>query len=89
MTIRKKFNRYYDDSPAKRRYFEIRVLVALAGTVAHDVICPGRKHDIGDLSDDEQQAKELIRDSLWILQDDRDAAFSRLKIKARKKIDEN
>lgn len=78
------FKRYLDTSPEKQRYLEMRVLVALAGTAAHDLMCPGREHDCGDLRD-EKRAKALIGESMsW--DDDHDAALSRLKITARKNI---
>jgi hypothetical protein len=48
------YNRYLETSPEKQRYFEIRVLVALAGTAAHDLMCPRREHDSGDLRDEKQ-----------------------------------
>ncbi len=82
-----KYKRYLDKSPEKRRYLEMRILIALAGTAAHDVMCPGREHDCGDLRD-KQQAKALLSNSI-IFDDERDAALSRLKTKAQKKISES
>ena len=81
------YRRYLNASPEKQRYIEMRVLVSLAGTAAHDLMSPGRQHDCGDLRD-EKQAKKLIGECInW--EDDHDAAFSRLKTECSQQISEN
>jgi ATP-dependent Zn protease len=51
--------RYLDKSPKRQRYLEQRAMSALAGTVAHDLKYPSRRHDAGDQCDYER-ARELI-----------------------------
>ncbi len=81
------FKLHWNTSPQKKCYFEMRVLRVLAGTAAHDLMCPGRKWDCGDLCD-EQQAKDLIEESMsW--EHDPAAALCRLKKKARENLECN
>jgi hypothetical protein len=79
--------RYFNASSEKQRYVDIRVLIALAGTAAHDLMCPQRQHDTCDWKD-EKNAKELIDESMsW--DNEHDAAFDRLKMEAYAKISDN
>jgi hypothetical protein len=40
--------RHFDQSPEKRRYAEQRILSELAGSIAHDLLKPGRTPDLAD-----------------------------------------
>jgi ATP-dependent Zn protease len=44
--------RYFDCSEKKKRYIRTRVLIEVAGTIAHDMKYPGRAHDEGDANDE-------------------------------------
>ena len=79
------FKRHFARSPQKQRYFKMRVLVKIAGTVAHDLMCPERLlHDDGDIRD-EQEALALVTKSMsWV--DDHDAYLQELKAEAREKL---
>lgn len=79
--------RYLDCSSEKRQYLQARVLIALAGTTAHDLMCPGREHDVGD-ERDENFARALLRESV-IWDAECDAALAGFKIQARKKMEQN
>lgn len=50
---------YFNKSREKRLYLEMRVMVTLAGTVAHDTMEPGRVHDSADEMDQDQAIKLL------------------------------
>jgi ATP-dependent Zn protease len=63
---------YFDKSQEKRLYLEMRVMITLAGTVAHDIMEPGRAHDVADKMD-RDQAIELLED--WEAPDDERAAW--------------
>ena len=80
----KDFKRYFNQTPEKRRYLEMRVLIALAGTAAHDFLCPGRAHDEGD-NRDERAAMQMIEESRsW--GHDHDRYLETLKIHVREKV---
>jgi len=69
--------RYLDQSEEKKRYIRIRVLIEVAGTIAHDLKFTGRAHDQGD-AHDEHWARELIVESVsW--EDDQEAYFEHTK----------
>lgn len=71
---------FFDESPEKKHYLKVRVLTALAGTIAHDIKMPGREHDIGDARDD-HQAMELAEESMsWDY--DRAGYIARMKVEA-------
>jgi ATP-dependent Zn protease len=55
------FANHLSDSPEKRKYIEIRVLIALAGMIAHDLRFPARVRDAGD-AHDEARARAIIED---------------------------
>jgi cell division protease FtsH len=79
--------RYFDDSDAKRRYIRIRVLIEVAGTIAHDLKFPGRDHDQGDAHDN-HWARELIVESVsW--EDDHEVYLERTKQEATLLLKEN
>lgn len=72
--------RYFDDGDRKKQYIHTRVIIEVAGTVAHDIKCPGRTHDQGDAHDD-RWAKELVAESVsW---EDKDDYLTRAKQDAR------
>jgi hypothetical protein len=83
----KDFKRYFNQSPEKRHYLEMRVLIALAGTAAHDFLCSGRAHDEGD-NRDERAAMEMIEESRsW--DQDHDRYLETLKILVREQVTEH
>lgn len=43
--------RFLDQSAEKRRYVNRYLILTVAGSVAHDLMCPGRPHDGGDEND--------------------------------------
>jgi hypothetical protein len=64
----------------------MQVLVKITGTTAHDLMCPKRPHDIGDIRD-EQDAFALIRNSMsWV--DAAAAYLQQLKAEARETLAE-
>jgi hypothetical protein len=76
-------------SPEKQRYYELRVMRALAGTAAHDLKYPRRRHDIGDQYD-HQFATELLDESLLACSDEHLKAYLRmLKISVHDRLREN
>jgi hypothetical protein len=78
------FKRYFNQSPEKRRYLEMRVLITLAGTAAHDILFPGREHDEGDRRDECQAAKMIEESASW--HQDHTAYLEAMKIKVRKQL---
>jgi hypothetical protein len=73
---------YFDKSEPKRIYFEMRVMITVAGTVAHDILTPGRPHDAGDDMDD-REARDLFLDHWEASNDEREAYIGRLVGRAR------
>jgi ATP-dependent Zn protease len=63
--------RYFDQSEMKKKYIRTRVLIEVAGTIAHDIKFPGRAHDEGDANDD-HWAKLLVIEGVHF-EHDRDA----------------
>lgn len=55
--------RWFDNSEEKQRYIEMRVLITLAGSIAHDLREPGRIHDEGD-SEDYQRARRIVEEAV-------------------------
>ena len=53
--------RWFDKSEEKRRYLRIRLLIDLAGTVAHDLKSKDRPQDSGD-QQDYQCAKRIVEE---------------------------
>lgn len=78
------FKRYLNQSPEKQRYLEMRVLITLAGTAAHDLLCPGRAHDEGDRRD-ERDAFEMLDESRSWAQD-HDQYLETMKLRVRKEL---
>jgi hypothetical protein len=75
---------WFDDSPQKRQYLEVRILTTLAGTAAHNILEPNRPQDSGDYMD-ENQAREMVRDHMsW--DDAREAYIEQLKKKAQQSL---
>lgn len=72
------FKNHFGDSPEKHAYIETRILIAVAGTIAHDLRFPGRDHDAGDRRD-ENLAGELIEDNAGWADDDREIYFQKLR----------
>lgn len=62
--------RHFDQSETKKKYIRTRVLIEVAGTIAHDIKFPGRAHDEGDAYDD-HWAKQLVTEGAHV-EDDRD-----------------
>jgi ATP-dependent Zn protease len=62
---------YFNQSAAKRSYTEQRVLTELGGTAAHDILMPGRQHDVADETD-LYYTRQLIIE-LVSMAEDRDA----------------
>jgi hypothetical protein len=81
------FKRYFNQSPEKQRHIEMRVLITLAGTAAHDILCPGRAHDEGDRRD-EHEAFEMIDESRSWAQDN-SAYLEVMKIKVCEQLTEH
>lgn len=75
---RPEFKRHLGDTPQKRNYIETRILIEVAGTVAHDLRFPGRNHDAGDMYD-EQCALALIEDNACWAAGDRNGYFEGLR----------
>src|SRR5262249_43133055 len=61
---------HFDQSDAKKAYIRVRVLIEVAGTIAHNIKFPDRVHDEGD-ANDEHWARDLVIEVSW--EDDRDA----------------
>jgi ATP-dependent Zn protease len=79
---RPEFKKHFGDTPAKRAYIETRILIALAGTIAHDLRFPTRAHDAGDQFD-EREARDFIEDQAGWADDCRDSYFGQLRERAR------
>jgi ATP-dependent Zn protease len=77
---------HFDQSDAKKAYIRARVLIEVAGTLAHDIKFPGRVHDEGD-AHDEHWARDLVIEVSW--EDDRDAYLARAKQEAKTLLQEN
>lgn len=76
--------RWFDEFEEKRTYLRVRVLTDFAGTVAHDLKCPGRSQDSGD-QQDYQWAKRIVEEFMsW--DNDYDGYLTRLKIEAREHL---
>ena len=72
--------RYFDDSDEKKRYIRTRVLIEVAGTIAHDIKYPGRRHDEGDANDD-HWAQQLVTEGVRI-EDNREGYLARVRQEA-------
>jgi hypothetical protein len=82
--------RYYDDSDGKREYIRIRVLIEVAGTIAHDIRFPRRAHDEGDANDDRHVWNLVIQNVSWEKDDkDKEAYLARTKQEAEALLQEN
>jgi hypothetical protein len=79
---RPEFKGHLGGSPEKRTYIETRILIEVAGTVAHDLRFPERGRDAGDAYD-EQCAREIIEDNAGWADSDRDNYFRQLQESAR------
>ena len=81
-TVGPEFKSHLGDSPEKRTYIETRILIGLAGTIAHDVRFPARVHDIGD-AHDEGCARAIIEENAGWADNCRDSYFQQLQKTAR------
>jgi ATP-dependent Zn protease len=79
---RPEFKSHFGDSPEKRAYIETRILIEVAGTIAHDLRFPERGHDAGD-ANDERCARALIEENAGWADNDRDSYLEQLKKTAR------
>ena len=82
------FNRYLGESPEKRTYIETRVLIALAGSLAHSLQNPSRILDVGDFSDF-KYARDIINERACWAESFRDRYCLRLKIQANRLLKKN
>lgn len=76
------FKNHLYDSPEKRAYIETRILIALAGIVAHDLRFLARVRDAGD-AHDERRARAIIEDNAGWADNCRDSYFQQLQETAR------
>jgi hypothetical protein len=81
--------RYLNKSPEKQRYLENRVMRALAGTIAHDLKYPSRRHDVGDRTDYNFANALLEESSLTSSIQHRNAYVEMLKIATRDRLRRN
>jgi hypothetical protein len=72
-----KFKNYLSDSREKRKYVETRILISIAGTIAHDLRSPDRVHDSAD-EYDERCAQMIIEQNAGWAGDNRDGYFQQL-----------
>ena len=79
---RPEFNRHLGNSPEKKKYIETRILIALAGTIAHDLRFPAHVRDAGD-EQDEQRARAIIEENAVWADSCRDSYFRQLQETAR------
>jgi ATP-dependent Zn protease len=79
--------RHFDQSETKRKYIRTRVLIEVAGTIAHDIKFPGRAHDAGDAYD-EYWANQLVTEGVH-LEDDRNAYLASAKQEAEDLLRKN
>ncbi len=76
------FKNHFDESPEKRRYIETRILIRIAGTIAHDLRFPKRAHDAADAYD-ERCAREIVEENAGWADSDSDSYFLQLQKTAR------
>jgi ATP-dependent Zn protease len=78
---------WFDASDEKRQYIELRVLIALAGSIAHDIKFAGRAHDQGDELD-HSHARQIIEESVsW--DDDHETYFQNARNKTQSLLNEH
>lgn len=82
------FKNYFGASTEKRTYFETRVLIEVAATIAHDIYTPGRVHDAGDAYD-LRRARAFIAENASWAENDREAYLQSLCNLARPMIATN
>ncbi len=80
--LRAEFKNHLSDSPEKRDYVETRILITLAGMIAHDLHSPARVRDAGD-AHDKRCAREIIEQHAGWADNCRDAYFLKLEKTAR------
>lgn len=80
--LRPEYKRHHYDSPEKRCYIEARILIAVAGIVAHDLRFPARVRDAGD-AHDARRAREIIEESAGWADNCRESYFQQLQETAR------
>jgi hypothetical protein len=82
------YQRYLGDSPAKRICIETRVLIAVAGTIAHDLLVPNRDHDSGDDCDSRRALGFIECCACWA-EDNRDGYLRQIQTRARDVLETN
>lgn len=70
-TAPRAFMNYLCSSPEKQAYIETRILIAVAGTIAHDIYSSDRIHDAGD-AHDLKHARDLIEQNASWAADNRE-----------------
>jgi ATP-dependent Zn protease len=65
------FTNYFGKSDDKKQYVQMRIIIKLAGSLAHDLFDPHRIRDSGDKFDD-RWAMAIIEDRASWAEDDRD-----------------
>lgn len=85
---RPEFKGHFGNSSEKHFYIETRILIALAGTIAHDLRFPGRDHDAGDAYD-ERNARAVMEDNAGWADGCRDSYFEQLRDTARALLQTN
>jgi ATP-dependent Zn protease len=86
--VRSEFKGYSGDWPEKRAYIETRILIAVAGTIAHDLRVPDRAQDAGDAYD-KQRARDFIQDHACWAESDREQYLQQLQESARGLLETN
>ncbi|GLR86516.1 hypothetical protein [Bradyrhizobium iriomotense] len=79
--------RHFDQSETKKKYIRTRVLIEVAGTIAHDIKYPGRAHDEGDANDD-RSARQFVTEGVHF-EDDRDAYLASARQEAEDLLKKN
>jgi ATP-dependent Zn protease len=79
--------RYFDESEKKKKYIRTRVLIEVAGTIAHDIKFAGRAHDQGGAHDD-RSARQLVIEGVP-MEDDRENYLAGARREAETLLKEN
>ena len=60
------YRRRMNDSAEKKEYIKTRILIAVAGSIAHEIFAPGRIPDAGDINDLKHAAEMMDESSCWV-----------------------
>ena len=82
------FKNYFGKSDDKMRYIEMRIIIKLAGSCAHDEFHPMRTRDAGD-DYDEKWAMAIIEDRASWAENDRAEYLENCRNKAKKIVQTN